>query len=245
MSSVLASLLASADAMDWRQAEKSAWDEALASLKVYMKDPPPHMNMDELRTDATRILRRNCWCHMNGCKSRFDGTFEESTKAHAMSCLYVDRLGLTPYGVPELETFIDRVHERLTPVVFPFIMERLTEAEHARLEHVLHTHWPRDTIQNADSRIQLFMRYLQRRKRVDFVCASMGQLPLPAVLVQLVGQFHSSEITPSRPAPLRPPSYLARVAAIRAELDADPSTGETRAASQMESLERVGKRARL
>lgn len=122
-----------------------------------------------------------------------------------------------------------------------FLVSRFTDAELMMVEDALR----RQTTHIVTG----FLRVLSNRTRATFAASSLGQLPLPADLVQRIGQFYSGAITPHRPVALRPPSYLARVAAIRAELTADASeAGQARAVSQMTTLDadtRGGKRPRI
>ena len=118
-----------------------------------------------------------------------------------------------------------------------YLLDRLTDLECVQVETNLRM--------RQHNPLRGFTRVLSARTRTTVALSSLGQLPLPAVLVQHIAQFCSEAITPARPVALRPPSYLARVAAIRTEI---PVTGEARAASQMAQLEedtRGGKRARI
>lgn len=115
-----------------------------------------------------------------------------------------------------------------------YLLDRMTEVELAHVVATPHP-WCSDT---GNHECKIAQRELDLRARGDFERSSLGQLALPSVLVQLIGQFHSPAITPSKPVRLRPPSYTARVEAIRKEMQlADPAPGQTRAVSQMLALE--------
>lgn len=119
-----------------------------------------------------------------------------------------------------------------------YLLDRLTTSELVRV--IAHpSYWDHTDRDRAIARQEL-----ELRARGAFECASMGQLPLPSVLLQLIGQFHSSAITPARPVHLHPPSYLAAVTAIQAELSADSVTGHARAASQLFALDAARKKQR-
>lgn len=115
-----------------------------------------------------------------------------------------------------------------------YLLDRLTDSE---LACVVEMPPPYVDGRYVEGR-RVAQRELDLRTRGAFECSSLGQLPLPPELLQLIGQFHSPSITPAKPARLRPLSYTSAVAAIRAELAAapDPTAGHARAASQMDAL---------